>query len=119
MRKLHLFVAGLALTISALAASNASGAAHYSTNSVPAFSSVPVAEVVPVTQNFVLTATGAAEISCSTVRLVGAAFVNETNKATATSIHFSNCTDVTEPTKKYQATRWDSAHHYYLEKQWD
>jgi hypothetical protein len=100
MFKFRLFVVVLlpVLAITALAASSATGA-EFSTSSVPANSSGPTAEVIPVTKNFVFDASGVATVSCPTVRAIGGVVVNDTNKASIKSIHFSNCTDETEPTK--------------------
>jgi hypothetical protein len=100
MQKLRLLVV-LSLPILVLGAvgTTSAPAAEYSTSSAPANSSVPVAEVVPVTKSFKMTATGISVIVCSKVQLVGASAVNDTNKATMTSVRFSSCENETEPTK--------------------
>jgi hypothetical protein len=93
-----LIVVGLlpALAISALAVSSAT-AAEFGTSSQPPNSSVPIAETVPVTQAFKLAASGIATIACSKVAAIGASVTNDTNKAKATALRFSSCTDETEP----------------------
>jgi hypothetical protein len=97
MQKLRLFVVVLLpiLAVCAVAASNAT-AAKYTATGVPANSVVPIAEEVPTT-GFTLSATGAATITCTKVKALGASATNDTNKAKAAALRFTSCKDETEP----------------------
>jgi hypothetical protein len=86
------------LVVCAVAASSAT-AATFTASGVPVGSTVTIAPNLPITQAFVLAATGIAKISCSKATAEGATATNGSSKAKITDLKFTACVDESEPTK--------------------